>query len=95
MCVLYYSTCSPASNMRETFSALKSGKLTKFSSCRGISSKVLHLLHFIFRRGLLLPARNSKKHKATYGAVVPEHTLFVKRFSLIYRDSIANITPFL
>lgn len=47
---------------------LKSGELTKFSSCRDISSEVLRLFHFIFhhdpryfRRGI---AKNIKRHMA-------------------------------
>jgi len=70
--------------MREVFIALKSGELTKFSSRHDISSEVLHLSHFIFCHDPLFSARNSKKHKVTYDAVMLEHTLFVKQFSLIY-----------
>jgi len=54
------------SNMREAFTALKSGELTKFSSRRDISSEVSHLFHFIFhrdprysRRGI---TKNIKQH---------------------------------
>lgn len=54
--------------MREAFTALKSGELTKFSSRRDISSEVSHLFHFIFhrdprysRRGI---TKNIKQHMA-------------------------------
>jgi len=94
MCPLLSNLLAGASDMRETFSALKGGKLTKFSSRRGISSKVLHLPRLIFPRGPAT-ARNNKKHGAAYGAIVLEHTAFAKRFSLAYCDRIANITRLL
>lgn len=92
--VLYYPTSSSTSNMREAFGALKNGELTKFSSCRDISSEVLHLFYFIFHRDPRY-SRRGKKHKATYGAVMPEHALFVKRFSLIYEIVLQTPRSFL
>lgn len=92
--VLYYPTSSSTSNMREAFGALKNGELTKFSSYRDISSEVLHLFYFIFHRDPRY-SRRGKKHKATYGAVMPEHALFVKRFSLIYEIVLQTPRSFL